>query len=231
MPRSWPGLLSSTSVSGSTSAAPGEGIRSVPGLVIGIAVSIYWIRVLQMVLRARREAGHDANFVPREKLGRLLRYVWIPVVTLWIALPLFAFFRRKHKAIFQPLYHEPVVAWAAAGVGVIALIATFICWRKMGTSWRMGINPDDKTRLISTGPYAYVRHPIYALSSLLMLATMTILPSRTMLVVGVVHLLLLQWEARREEQYLVGVHGNEYVSYAGRTGRFLPRFFGRSIAS
>jgi len=94
----------------------------------------------------------------------------------------------------------------------------------MGRSWRMGINPDDKTQLVITGPYAYLRHPIYALSSLLMLCTMVIVPSPAMIVVGCTHLLLLQWEARREEKYLTALHGNTYANYARRTGRFVPRF-------
>ncbi len=84
--------------------------------------------------------------------------------------------------------------------------------------------PALAARLVVTGAYAFLRHPIYALSSLLMLCTMAILPSPAMLAVGAVHLALLQWEARREESYLLGVHGAAYADYAARTGRFWPRF-------
>jgi protein-S-isoprenylcysteine O-methyltransferase Ste14 len=92
----------------------------------------------------------------------------------------------------------------------------------MGKSWRMGIDPDEKTVLIFTGPYAYVRHPIYALSSLLMIATVMVLPTPVMIGVAVVHLLLLQWESRREEQNLSRIHGPQYDQYRARTGRFVP---------
>jgi len=126
--------------------------------------------------------------------------------------------------ILQLLYVNPPVAWGALAIAVAAFIATLICWKKMGKSWRMGINPDDKTQLVISGPYAYLRHPIYALSSLLMLCTMVILPSPAMLIVGFVHLFLLQWEARREEKYLTALHGPTYADYAARTGRFVPRF-------
>jgi protein-S-isoprenylcysteine O-methyltransferase Ste14 len=56
-----------------------------------------------------------------------------------------------------------------------------------------------------------------------MLCTMAIVPSPVMLVVGVTHLALLQWEARREERYLTALHGDSYADYAARTGRFIPR--------
>ena len=51
-----------------------------PALVIGIVVAIYWYRVLTMVQKARRKAGHDANFIPKESVGRWLRLIWNPVI-------------------------------------------------------------------------------------------------------------------------------------------------------
>jgi protein-S-isoprenylcysteine O-methyltransferase Ste14 len=56
-----------------------------------------------------------------------------------------------------------------------------------------------------------------------MLATMVAVPTWPMIIVGVIHLLLLQWEARREEQHLINVHGDIYRDYYKRVGRFLPR--------
>jgi protein-S-isoprenylcysteine O-methyltransferase Ste14 len=87
----------------------------------------------------------------------------------------------------------------------------------------MGIDPTERTQLVFTGPYAYVRHPIYALSSLLAITAMIATPSPLMLAVGLLHVLFLQWEARREERYLVGVHGGPYEDYLYRVGRFVPR--------
>ena len=95
----------------------------------------------------------------------------------------------------------------------------------MGSSWRMGIDPNDRTQLIFNGPFAFVRHPIYGLSSLLMIATLLAMPSVAMLAVAGIHIALLQWEARREERHLVTLHGEEYQRYARHTGRFFPRSF------
>ena len=87
----------------------------------------------------------------------------------------------------------------------------------------MGIDPGEKTELVITGPYAYVRHPIYALQSLLLLASFVAVPNVLMLVVMLVVMGLLQWEARREEQYLLRTHGAQYEQYLRRVGRFVPR--------
>ena len=63
-----------------------------PAFIVGAILLTYWIRVLQMVRKARKTAGHDANFIPREPLGRALRYLWIPTVVLWIFMPLICAF-------------------------------------------------------------------------------------------------------------------------------------------
>ena len=190
----------------------------------------YWARVIRLARKIKRRTGSAGNFIPAERLGRFLRLIWNPVVMLWIGLPILHYAWERPARPFQPLYVLPAVAWGALGVALLAFIATLICWKKMGRHWRMGINPDEKTELISSGPYALVRHPIYALSSLLMLCTMAIVPSPAMLVVGVLHLMLLQWEARREERYLIHVHGDAYRDYMRRSGRFCPRLIagGRS---
>ena len=192
-------------------------------------MAVYWARVLRLAFKAKRRTGQAANLLPPEPLGRLLRLVWFPTVGLWIALPLLAGFATSDKrlqnlsAAFVPLYRSAAISWSCLAVAIAAFAATWVCWQKMGRSWRMGINPDDRTRLVVTGAYAFLRHPIYALSSLLMLCTMAILPSPLMLVVGVTHLALLQWEARREEAHLLVLHGHAYAAYRARVGRFLPR--------
>lgn len=196
-----------------------------PSLLLGLIMLTYWGRVIQMVLRARRRDRHGANYIPVERLGWWLRFIWNPVVALWVAVPIATGLVRRDRLpwLFQPLYHLPALAWTALAVAVLAFLATWFCWKKMGRSWRMGINPDEKTQLIISGPYAWLRHPIYALSSLLMLMSMVILPSPLMLGIGVIHLSLLRWEAVREERYLLNLHGDTYRRYASATGRFFPR--------
>jgi protein-S-isoprenylcysteine O-methyltransferase Ste14 len=202
-----------------------------PALAVGVIVAAYWWRVLRMAYKMSRRTGRAANFVPVEPLGKMLRLIWQPVVWLWIAHPLASAFIIHPPAILQPLYSSPPVRWAAVIVAALAFALTRLCWKRMGKSWRMGIDPAERTPLVVTGPYAYVRHPIYALSSLLMIATVVALPTPLMIVVAVLHLLLLQWEAQREERHLCRVHGQPYERYRMDVGRFVPRPFRRHDAA
>jgi protein-S-isoprenylcysteine O-methyltransferase Ste14 len=193
-----------------------------PALILGVILGTYWARVLRLALKARRRTGRAGNLVPREGLGRLLRVIWYPTVLAWIAQPIVAAWWRP-APLLRPAYSDLGVQWTGVGLAAASLGATWVCWKRMGQSWRMGIDPAEKTPLVVTGPYTYVRHPIYALSSLLMLASVMVVPTPAMALTAAAHLLLLQWEARREERHLLALHGPEYANYRARVGRFLPR--------
>jgi len=42
------------------------------------------------------------------------------------------------------------------------LAATLIAQVAMGASWRIGVDADERTELVTTGPFALVRNPIFA---------------------------------------------------------------------
>ena len=196
-----------------------------PAVIIGALIGIYWLKVMQLVAKTKRTVGRAANFVPPEPLGRLIRIVWIPVVVLWILLPLLTPFIAGLPFFLAPIPFpgSTILAWIAVIVALVAFAITWVCWIKMGTSWRMGIDPNEKTQLVFNGPYAWVRHPIYGLSQVLMLCALAALPSPFMLIIAILHLVFMQWEVRREEKYLAQLHGSAYANYMQQVGRFVPR--------
>ena len=193
-------------------------------LALGFVLATYWSRVIRMVLKQRRKTGRDANFVPPEPLGRAIRVIWYPVVAAWVAHPFVVAYKHRPPKPLAPLVQHDTLGILGLILAITALVGSWICWKRMGKSWRMGIDPNESTQLVVTGPYAYVRHPIYALSSLLMIGASLVIPSPLMLALAVIHLTFLQWEARREERHLLAVNGPQYAAYRARVGRFLPRF-------
>jgi protein-S-isoprenylcysteine O-methyltransferase Ste14 len=201
-------------------------IERLPTLLIGVIVMIYWGRVLRMAQKSRRVCGHSANFIPVETIGKLTRVIWIPVTAMWIALPFVTALGHMKRWWLRPLFSIAPINWMAVAFAIVALGGSWICWKIMGRSWRMGIDPADKTPLVTTGFYSLVRHPIYALSSQLIICTAVTCASPLMLLVAVLHILLLLFESAREEVYLVRLHGAAYEEYRRRTGRFIPRLVG-----
>ena len=198
-----------------------------PALITAVALLLYWGQVMRMARRARRRRGRSANLIPAERIGWWLRWLWTPVVLLWVAIPAARALRvRPPLRVIAPLYFLPPLQWAAAGGVCLMFVASLRCWRAMGRSWRMGINPAETTPLVTAGPFAWVRHPIYALSQGMMICTFLAVPSLAMLIVGSIHIFLLHWEAHREERHLLRVHGSVYQSYRSAVGRFVPRRLG-----
>lgn len=147
------------------------------------------------------------------------------MVVAWVVVPFAVAFVAHRPAGFRPIWSDPLITFPAVGVAVAGFIATLICWKRMGKSWRMGINPNERTQLIFSGPYGYVRHPIYALQCVLLVASYVAVPTDLMAIVAIIGICLLQWEARREEKYLVQLHGESYQTYLNAVGRFLPKLF------
>ena len=203
---------------------PDLSIISWPALLIGAILLTYWLRVLLLVRKTKKVAGHHANLIPEEKLGRLIRVVWMPLVVLWVLLPFPAALGIGYQfAPLRPLVTWPAIQWIALAIAWVAFFLTWICWHKMGRSWRMGIDPNEKTQLVLSGPFSYVRHPIYGLSQVLVVMTIIIIPTPVMIVIGLLHVLFMQWEVRREDRYLVAAHGDAYARYKAAVGRFIPR--------
>jgi protein-S-isoprenylcysteine O-methyltransferase Ste14 len=186
----------------------------IPAFVSGCCLLIYWGAVGIKARRARRWK-HGANVIPPERIGRWLRVVWVPLVIAWCVQPWLAFTRGAVE--FR------AVAYIGAAICVFATAATFVCWRAMGKSWRIGIDPAEETTLIVAGPFRTIRHPIYSLSVALMIGTLATTQTGLMFGIAVVHFVLLQWEAAREEAHLLQKHGDQYERYRSTTGRFLPR--------
>lgn len=182
---------------------------------------LYWGTVVRKVFFVTRREAHGANLIPRERVGQWIRVFWIPTIIAWCVQPWLGLPKYFHDSIRDLPWTIIGLVGAAACVG--ATVATFSCWREMGRSWRIGIDPEEKTQLIFSGAFRIVRHPIYTLSILLVLGTLATTPTVSMLLIAVVHISCLQFEARREETYLLGKHGQVYADYRKRVGRFFPR--------
>ena len=78
-------------------------------------------------------------------------------------------------------------------------------------------------QLATTGPYAFIRHPMYAALLLSGTGAVAFAFESWLVLLGVIPLQLWWlWLVRFEEQALVRRWGDAYLTYAARTGQFLP---------
>jgi protein-S-isoprenylcysteine O-methyltransferase Ste14 len=112
-----------------------------------------------------------------------------------------------------------------AGIGAYAIGLAVVVFSQqwMGRSWRIGVDERERTELVTGGPFTHVRNPIYTGMTLVSLGLALLVPSVVSLVAIVLLIASLEVQTRVvEEPYLTQAHGDEYASYASRSGRFLP---------
>ncbi len=106
----------------------------------------------------------------------------------------------------------------------LILIGLEICWHiwcmKTIRRWWFG------NQLCTTGPYQFVRHPIYAGGLFLgFLGLALLLNSWITLLCPLIQYPILSILVRREEKMMTAIFGEEYQRYAAKTGRLLPRLY------
>jgi protein-S-isoprenylcysteine O-methyltransferase Ste14 len=108
-------------------------------------------------------------------------------------------------------------------VSVLGLAALLWSQSSMGDSLRIGVDPSERTTLITTGPFRWVRNPIYSAMLVYMAGVALLVPNLASLIAFGAVALGLEFHVRRvEEPYLVATHGSSYAGYAARVGRFVP---------
>ena len=122
-------------------------------------------------------------------------------------------------ALASPLLDPLGVMLCWGGLG-------FAIWARihLGKNWGMPMSVKENPELITSGPYAYVRHPIYtgvlaaAIGSALVVGT-------GWLVLMVLLAIYFIYSAKKEEALLRRTFGQHYDMYAQRTKMLIPWIF------
>jgi protein-S-isoprenylcysteine O-methyltransferase Ste14 len=114
-----------------------------------------------------------------------------------------------------------------AGPGLALSLAGLaaLLWSQssMGDSLRIGVDPTERTALVTAGPFRWVRNPIYSAMLVYVAGVALLVPNAASLAAFGVLALGLDLHVRLvEEPYLAATHGSSYASYAARVGRFVP---------
>jgi protein-S-isoprenylcysteine O-methyltransferase Ste14 len=132
--------------------------------------------------------------------------------------------------LIDPAY----MAWAAVplpvwlrwtGVGLALIAGSLLVWmfRTLGRNLTDTVVTRKQHTLVTTGPYRWVRHPMYASAALAIVGNPLVAANWYLFVAGCLALLLLVIRTRKEEQNLIAKFGDDYRNYMQRTGQFVPR--------
>ena len=170
----------------------------------------------------RRRAHSGGHRIPRGAEGKaamaaraglalplmamILAYVIRPSLITWASLPI-----------------PPWLRWVGFGLGVMSVAGAGWTLHHLGRNVSETILTKAGQELVVTGPYRWVRHPLYTSGLGLFLGIgLTAANGLILAWVGLCLTAVLGLVIPREERELVGLFGDEYRKYRERTGRLLP---------
>ena len=186
------------------------------GLQIGFLAVAFGVRV---VIHRRRTGDWGLRLQRHDRIARLCGALFVAaVIAGTIGLILAA------TSVLDPWPLLDHTAVAAIGLAVFAAGAwlTFAAQAAMGTSWRIGVDPTERTALVTHGPFRHVRNPIF--TGMITAATgLALLAPNTITVIAAALLFVaVEIQVRSVEEPYLRVAMPAWAAYATQAGRFVP---------
>jgi len=168
-----------------------------------------WLLWAMWIKKAERREGAGTHFAHSLLAGAGFLLMFFEVRVGWLSVRLL-----------------PGALWLQAlGIGITLAGFAFAIWARfhLGRNWSSSVTSKVQHELIRSGPYRWVRHPIYSGLLLALFGTALVRGElRALLALGLVY---TAWKikSRVEERMMVGTFGPEYAAYASATGALFPR--------
>jgi protein-S-isoprenylcysteine O-methyltransferase Ste14 len=152
--------------------------------------------------------------------GLIGRYFKITLIALFIYVMVYAF---TDSDIFLPvdLLEQNTFLYIGLFLLLFSLIWTIIAQAQMKDSWRIGIDHETKTELVTTGLFSVSRNPIFLGMIVSLFGLFLTTPNALTFLFFILGYVLIQIQIRLEEEHLVEQHENEYLNYKQRTKRLI----------
>ena len=115
------------------------------------------------------------------------------------------------------------VRWLGIGIAIINDVLLYWLFSSIGS----GISPTSATRkehkLSTSGPYRWVRHPLYTVGSMLFISFGMMADNWFIAALGILAFIAMAKRTPQEEADLIEKFGDEYREYMKHTGRFFPK--------
>jgi protein-S-isoprenylcysteine O-methyltransferase Ste14 len=112
--------------------------------------------------------------------------------------------------------------YTGAAIAVAGLVFAVWARRHLGANWSRSVTIKQNHELITTGPYALVRHPIYTGLLTAFLGTAIATTQLRGLIAFALVAIALLYKLRLEEQWMRSQFGDTYASYSRRVAALVP---------
>jgi len=179
--------------------------------------------VAKSIIVAKR-IGKNPLVLPKDDsaYGLIGLYFKLTIIFMLVYVFLFAFVPALYDK-FLPVKQldNLTIKWVGLGLLCFALIWTIIAQRHMKNSWRIGIDTETKTELITTGLFGFSRNPIFFGMIVSLIGLFLTTPNALTGLFLILGYVLIQIQIRLEEEFLTAEHGQNYLVYKHKVRRLI----------
>ena len=187
--------------------------------IIYFGVAIVW----KTVVVARR-IGKNPLVLPKDDsaYGLIGFYFKLVMTALFVYAFIYSLLPAWHD-YFLPIIQldNPTIKYAGLALLFISLTWTVIAQSHMKNSWRIGIDTDTKTELVTNGLFSVSRNPIFFGMIITLTGLFLITPNALTVLFLTLGYVLIQIQIRLEEEFLNKEHGEKYLEYKKKVRRMI----------
>jgi len=188
-----------------------------------LLLALISMRVYYMI-KVRRSGGRimpDEQAVNREGGSGVFILRVVAFFTLMAFLAMYLAGAAWIYAFSFPL--SDWLRWFGFILGLFSVI--FWTWTQihLDSQWSAQLQLSKKHHLVTTGPYARIRHPLYAAMFGWCIAISLLTANWLFVAACVLSMAGILWRVPKEEQMMIAAFGDEYKTYMQHTSRFFPK--------
>ena len=134
---------------------------------------------------------------------------------------IYAFVPSWHKFLLPIWYLEnETLAYTGWGLLIFSLVFVWLAQSNMKDSWRIGIDKEHKTELVTNGFFSFSRNPIFLGIMVANIGLFLVLPNTFTLLIIALSTVSINTQIRLEEEFLKNQFGSQYRQYSSRVNRW-----------
>jgi len=190
-----------------------------PYVILFTTVAIFW-----RVYRVWRLSGiNSLTNSPSEGIPQIVSYYFRFTFALTVIVAMLGVIPTENRGFLAPisLLENSIVDSVGWLILCLVFVLVVVAQVQMGKAWRISVDPEQTTKLVSNGLFQWSRNPIFVGMRGWYLGIFLVMPNALTLLLWVLGDLLIQLQVRLEEAYLIETFSDEYHAYMTTVRRWL----------
>jgi len=193
-----------------------------------IMLVLYLLHNLFLTIYFKRKFKKDDYFIGEKAPSELQKFFgksFYLIIIYYILILVYLFTGFDFWGLISniSIVNTPVFKISGFLVGIIFIILMTAARLNLGSSWRVGLDPNTEDKLVTTGFYRFIRNPYFTFLLCFQFSLILIIPNAITIFAFIQSYILINLQIREEEGFLRKKYGESYISYKNSTGRFFPK--------